>query len=188
VPDVWRVTAKAGNTGDMYGRNPETIQADREEINLEEALGAVDDLAVELEALSGNITWAEASLRRCTRVSAPDGGTPRVSLHHDSAAKLTFHSGSRRDGEYKEVVVRALRAFRGLALATYAETDGLNEPPWPGQRYYTVKGGDRVELEELRRTDAALLVKVGALIIVGKRRYTVSAVEDDGDTIVLGPS
>lgn len=62
------------------------------------------------------------------------------------------------------------------------------EPPWPGQRFYAPRGKGRAELRALRQTDAALPMRVGAPIILGKRRYVVSAVEDDGDTVLLDPA
>jgi len=69
------------------------------------------------------------------------------------------------------------------------------EPPWPGQRFYAVRGDERVELEELRNTKHAHPVRVGDPIILGPkasarsprpRRYVVTAVEDGGDTVLLG--
>jgi hypothetical protein len=57
-------------------------------------------------------------------------------------------------------------------------------------------GGKRTELEELRRTDFAVKVKVGGPVVLEPkhgarsrrpRRYSVSALEDGGDTVLLEP-
>jgi hypothetical protein len=92
-------------------------------------------------------------------------------------------------GEHSAHALRRRRMREELPPKRPAEAEPEPEPEpeaWPGQRFYAVeRGGRRSEVEELRREDVALPVKVGAPFRVGKRRFSVVAVEDGGDTVLL---
>jgi hypothetical protein len=68
-----------------------------------------------------------------------------------------------------------------LSVFLRAPTEDDEPPPWQGQVFR-----DRATGRELMRNHEGVLEhQVGSTIVVEGKRYTVVAVEDDGDTVLL---
>lgn len=98
-----------------------------------------------------------------------------VSTRADYSDKLDPAGASALLSEMREVV----RCGFETASENDAETAGP-ERDWEGQVLRDRKTGN-----ELLRNEAIYGYKPGQVIVVGRRRYVVSAIEDDGDTILL---
>lgn len=190
---TWRVTARASNSGDAWGRGRDSVRLDFESVELEAALDALAAFADEIKVLpsSGNSFSGDVELRHSARAQPPEGSDPRVPLHHDNPPELRVRTAQDRT---IEAVQATFRAFPILARA-YAEAqhgapaaredEPEPDPEWRGQRYYVPHGRGRREVKALRRTDFAIAHRVGDRITSANVVYAVDALEDDGDTVVL---